>query len=37
MEKNKADYRKKIIELIEQIDDFWLLDQIYRLILNITK
>lgn len=31
------DYKSKIIELIEKIQDKWILKQIYRYIINITK
>lgn len=33
----KEIYRKKIIELVERINDEWILRQILRCILNITK
>lgn len=31
------DYKSKIIELVEKIEDNWILKQIYRCIINITK
>ena len=31
------DYKSKIIELVEKIEDNWILEQIYRCILNIIK
>ena len=29
--------KKKIIEMIEGVEDIWILNQIYRFIRNITK
>lgn len=31
------EYRKKIAELVENIDNFWVLRQVYRFIVNMTK
>lgn len=31
------DCKKKIIELVEKIEDLWILEQILRAIINITK
>ncbi len=31
------EYRKKIAELVESIDNFWVLRQVYRFIVNMTK
>ena len=31
------DYRKEISEMIEKINDNWILRQIYRFVKNITK
>lgn len=30
-------YREKIIEIIQKIEDVWLLEQIYRCIVSIVK
>lgn len=32
-----ADYREAIIKKVSEIKDIWLLEQIYRLICNVTK
>lgn len=29
--------KEKIIELIKRIDNYWILSQLYRFIINITK
>lgn len=29
--------KEKIIELIKNIDNYWILSQLYRFIINITK
>lgn len=29
--------REKILELVENIDNFWVLRQVYRFIVNMTK
>ena len=34
---DKNDYREKITEMIDNIEDIWILKQIYRCILNIIK
>ncbi len=31
------DYKKKIIEIVERIEDVWILKQIYRCINNLLK
>ncbi len=31
------EYREKIIEMMGKIEDIWILRQIYRFIINITK
>lgn len=31
------DYKKLIIEMLDKIDNYWILEQIYRCIVNITK
>lgn len=31
------EYRKKIAELVDNIDNFWVLRQVYRFIVNMTK
>lgn len=31
------DYKRKIIEMVSSISDEWILWQIYRFIVNITK
>lgn len=31
------EYKKKIIEMVEKIEDNWILEQIYRCILNMIK
>ncbi len=35
--KEKDYYKQKIIEMVEKISDEWILKQILRCILNITK
>lgn len=30
-------YKEKIIEMVEQVEDEWILNQIYKCIVNITK
>ena len=35
--KMEEDYKKKIIETIEGIEDVWILEQIYRCIKSIIK
>lgn len=30
-------YKKKIVEMIEKIQDTWILEQIYRCIVNMVK
>lgn len=31
------DYKQKIIEMVQKIEDVWILKQLYRCIENITK
>lgn len=33
----EEDYKNKIIELVQKIDDVWILNQILKFIKNITK
>lgn len=33
----EEDYKNKIIELVQKIDDIWILNQILKFIKNITK
>lgn len=33
----EEDYKSKIIELVQKIDDVWILNQILKFIKNITK
>ena len=30
-------YKEKIIEIVQKMEDVWILKQIYRYIINITK
>lgn len=32
-----SDYKQKIIELVEKIENLWILEQILQFILNMTK
>ncbi len=31
------DYKKKIIEMVKEIEDLWILEQIFKFITNMTK
>lgn len=35
--KPKEYYREKIIEIVNKINNYWILDQIYQFIQNMTK
>lgn len=35
--KEKEAYKKRIIDMVENINDEWILKQIYRMIINIAK
>ncbi len=35
--KRVRQYREKIIEMVRQIEDVWILEQILKCIINITK
>ena len=37
MLKEKEFYKEKIVEMVKEINDTWLLEQIFRFIHNITK
>lgn len=37
MKNEKENYKEKIIEMIEKIENQWILKQILRVIINITK
>lgn len=32
-----AEYKRKIIQMVQEIEDAWILEQIYRCIESITK
>ena len=33
----ETELKNKIIELVQKMDDIWILNQIYKFIVNITK
>ena len=35
--KNSRDYKENIIAMVNKIEDTWILKQIYRCIINISK
>lgn len=30
-------YREKIVEMVEQVEDVWILEQIHKFVINMTK
>ena len=34
---DKEQYREKIIEMVGQVEDAWILEQIYRFAINMTE
>lgn len=37
MKKGIKWYREKIIEMVGQIEDVWILEQIYKFVINMTE
>ncbi len=37
MKKGIKWYRKKIVEMVGQIKDVWILEQIYKFVINMTE
>ena len=35
--KEKEWYREKIVEMVEQIEDVWILEQIHKFVINMTE